>query len=238
MPLIGLATQQDRLRPQIEAGIAHVLAHGQYILCPEVPKLEAQLADYTGAQHCITYANGTDALQIAFKALGVGNGDEVITPGFTYITTAEAVAFLGAKVVYVDIDSINFNVDPRLLEAAITPRTKAISPVSLYDQCAEFDAINEIASRHGIPIIEDAAQSFGGPYKGKKPCTLTTIAYASFSRPSRLGAMAMAARRSPLIQTSRNASAKSPGTAKKNATTTFALGSIQGWIRYKRLFFF
>jgi UDP-2-acetamido-2-deoxy-ribo-hexuluronate aminotransferase len=187
IPFIDLAAQQDRLRPQIEAGIARVLAHGQYILGPEVAELEEKLAAYTGAAHCITVANGTDALQIALMALGVGPGDEVITPGFTYIATAEAAAILGAKVVYVDIDPVSYNLDPALLEAAITPRTKAILPVSLYGQCAEYDGINAIASRHSIPVIEDAAQSFGASYKGRKSCNLTTIACTSFFPSKPLG---------------------------------------------------
>jgi UDP-2-acetamido-2-deoxy-ribo-hexuluronate aminotransferase len=132
-------------------------------------------------------ANGTDALQIAQMALGIGPGDEVITPGFTYIATAETVALLGAKPVYVDIDPRTYNLDPALLEAAITPRTKAIVPVSLYGQCADFDAINAIAAKHGIPVIEDAAQSFGATYKGRKSCNLTTIACASFFPSKPLG---------------------------------------------------
>lgn len=187
IPFIDLAAQQDRLRAEIEAGIARVLAHGQYILGPEVAELEERLAAYTGAAHCITCANGTDALQIALMALGVGPGDEVITPGFTYIATAEAAAILGAKVVYVDIDPVSYNMDPVLLEAAITPRTRAILPVSLYGQCAEYDAINAIAARHGIPVIEDAAQSFGASYKGRKSCNLTTIACTSFFPSKPLG---------------------------------------------------
>jgi len=182
-----LAAQQDRIRPQLEHNIHRVLAHGQYILGPEVAELEAKLATYTGAKYCITVANGTDALQIAQMALGIGSGDEVITPGFTYIATAETVALLGAKPVYVDIDPRTYNLDPKLLEAAITPRTKAIIPVSLYGQCADMDAINAIAAKHGIPVIEDAAQSFGASYKGRKSCNLSTIACASFFPSKPLG---------------------------------------------------
>lgn len=184
---IDLKAQQARIKDQIGAAIQRVLAHGQYILGPEVAELEEKLAAYTGARHCITVANGTDALQIAQMALGIGPGDEVITPGFTYIATAETVALLGAKPVYVDIDPRTYNLDPALLEAAITPRTKAIVPVSLYGQCADFDAINAIAARHGIPVIEDAAQSFGATYKGRKSCNLSTIACASFFPSKPLG---------------------------------------------------
>ena len=148
---------------------------------------EEKLAAYTGAKYCISVANGTDALQIVQMALGIGSGDEVITPGFTYIATAETVALLGAKPVYVDVNPRTYNLDPVQLEAAITPRTKAIIPVSLYGQCADYDAINVIAQKHGIPVIEDAAQSFGATYKGKKSCNLTTIACTSFFPSKPLG---------------------------------------------------
>lgn len=184
---VDLKAQQARIKDQIDAAIQRVLAHGQYILGPEVAELEEKLAAYTGADYCISCANGTDALQIAQMALGIGPGDEVITPGFTYIATAETVALLGAKPVYVDIDPRTYNLDPALLEAAITSRTKAIIPVSLYGQCADFDAINAIAARHRIPVIEDAAQSFGATYKGRKSCNLTTIACTSFFPSKPLG---------------------------------------------------
>lgn len=184
---IDLRTQQARIKDRIDAGIARVLAHGQYILGPEVGELEEKLATYAGVAHCISVGNGTDALQIAQMALGIGRGDEVITPGFTYIATAETVALLGARPVYVDIDPRTFNLDPDLLEAAITPRTRAIIPVSLYGQCADFDAINAIAAKHGIPVIEDAAQSFGASYKGRKSGSLGTLACTSFFPTKPLG---------------------------------------------------
>lgn len=187
MEFIDLKTQYQRLKTEIDAGIQRVLDHGQYILGPEVAELEERLAAFTGSKYCITVANGTDALQIAQMALGIGPGDEVITPGFTYIATAETVALLGAKPVYVDIDPRTYNLDPALLEMAISPRTKAIVPVSLYGQCADFDAINAIAAKHGIPVIEDAAQSFGATYKGRKSCNLSTIACASFFPSKPLG---------------------------------------------------
>lgn len=187
MDFIDLKTQYQRLKSDIDAGIQRVLLHGQYILGPEVAELEEKLAAYTGAKYCISVANGTDALQIAQMALGIGPGDEVITPGFTYIATAETVALLGAKPVYVDVDPRTYNLDPVKLEAAITSRTKAIIPVSLYGQCADYDAINAIAQKHGIPVIEDAAQSFGASYKGRKSCNLTTIACTSFFPSKPLG---------------------------------------------------
>lgn len=184
---IDLKAQQALIKEKINAGIQRVLAHGQYILGPEVSELEEKLAAFVGAKYCISVANGTDALQIAQMALGIGPGDEVITPGFTYIATAETVALLGAKPVYVDVDPLTYNLDPAQLEAAITPRTKAVIPVSLYGQCADFDTINAIAARHGIPVIEDAAQSFGATYKGTRSCNLTTIACTSFFPSKPLG---------------------------------------------------
>lgn len=187
MQFIDLAAQQARIKDKIDANIQKVLAHGQYILGPEVTELEEKLAAFTGTKHCISVANGTDALQIAQMAFGIGPGDEVITPGFTYIATAETVALLGAKPVYVDVCPKTYNLDPTKLEAAITPKTKAIIPVSLYGQCADFDAINAIANKYGIPVIEDAAQSFGASYKGKKSCNLTTVACTSFFPSKPLG---------------------------------------------------
>lgn len=187
MQFVDLGAQQARIKEQIDAGIQRVLAHGKYILGPEVAQLEERLAAYTGSKHCISVANGTDALQIAQMALEIGPGDEVIIPGFTYIATAETVALLGAKPVYVDIDPRTYNLDPTLLEASITARTKAILPVSLYGQCAEFDAINAIAAKHNIPVIEDAAQSLGGTYKGRKSCNLSTMACTSFFPSKPLG---------------------------------------------------
>lgn len=187
MQFIDLVAQQDRIKDKLNANIQKVLAHGQYILGPEVHELEEKLSAYTSAKYCITCANGTDALQIAQMAFGIGPGDEVITPGFTYIATAETVAVLGAKPIYVDINPKTYNLDVEQLEAAITPRTKAIIAVSLYGQCADYDAINAIAAKHNIPVIEDAAQSFGASYKGKKSCNLTTVACTSFFPSKPLG---------------------------------------------------
>lgn len=187
MEFIDLAAQQQRIKSEIDANIQTVLSHGKYILGPEVNELEEKLAAYTGAKYCITCANGTDALQIALMALGIGPGDEVITPGFTYIATAETVALLGANPVYVDVYENTYNLNVELLEAAITANTKAIIPVSLYGQCADFDAINAIAARHNIPVIEDGAQSFGASYKGRKSGNLTTISCTSFFPSKPLG---------------------------------------------------
>lgn len=187
MEFIDLSAQQKVIKESIDAGIARVLAHGKYILGPEVYTLEQKLAEYTGAKYCITCANGTDALQIAQMALGIGAGDEVITPGFGYIAAAETIALLCAKPVYVDIDPKTYNLDPAKLESSITSRTKAILPVSLFGQCADYDEINKIAEKYNIPVIEDAAQSFGAEYKGRKSCGLTTIATTSFFPSKPLG---------------------------------------------------
>lgn len=187
MEFIDLKAQYQELKAEIDSRIARVLEHGRYILGPEVDELEQKLTAFTGAKHCISVANGTDALQIAQMALGIGPGDEVITPGFTYIATAETVALLGAKPVYVDVCPKTYNLDPAKLEAAITPKTKAIIPVSLYGQCADFDAINTIAKKYDIAVIEDAAQSFGASYKGRKSCNLSAIACTSFFPSKPLG---------------------------------------------------
>ncbi|MFZ7224654.1 DegT/DnrJ/EryC1/StrS family aminotransferase [Avibacterium avium] len=187
MQFIDLAAQQKRIKDKIDSNIQKVLSHGQYILGPEVIELEEKLAHFVGAKYCISVANGTDALQIAQMALGISSGDEVITPGFTYIATAETVALLGAKPVYVDIDPKTYNLDPTKLEAAITDKTKAIIPVSLYGQCADFDVINAIAAKYNLPVIEDAAQSFGASYKGRMSCNLSTIACTSFFPSKPLG---------------------------------------------------
>ncbi len=184
---IDLESQQKKIRGSLDARIAKVLDHGQYIMGPEVKELEEKLADYVGVKHCIGVSDGTTALLIALMALGVKAGDEVITTPFTFIATGEMIALLGAKPVFVDIDPKTCNLNASLLEAAITPKTKAIIPVSLYGQCADYDSINAIAQKHGIPVIEDAAQSFGATYKGRKSCSLTTISCTSFFPSKPLG---------------------------------------------------
>ena len=187
MQFVDLQAQRARISDEIAAGIRRVLEHGRFIQGPEVGELETRLADFVGVRHCISCANGTDALQIAQMALSIGAGDEVITPGFSYIATAETIALLGARPVYVDIDPRTFNIDSRSIEAAITQRTKAIIPVSLYGECADFDSINAIAEKHGIPVIEDAAQSFGAKYGKRRSCNLSKIACTSFFPSKPLG---------------------------------------------------
>ncbi len=187
MQFIDLKTQQDKIRKQIDQRINTVLDHGKYIMGPEVAELEETLADFVGVKHCIGVASGTDALQIAMMALDIKPGDEVITTPFTFIATGEMIALLGAKPVFVDIDPKTYNIDPDKIEQAITPKTKAIMPVSLYGQCADMDAINAIAAKHHLPVIEDGAQSLGATYKGKQSCSLSTIGCTSFFPSKPLG---------------------------------------------------
>ncbi|TFY99663.1 DegT/DnrJ/EryC1/StrS family aminotransferase [Ramlibacter rhizophilus] len=185
---IDLKAQYRALKESIDARIHAVLDHGQYILGPEVAQMEQQLAAYTGAKHCISCASGTEALLMSLMALGIGPGDEVITTPFTFAATAEMIVLAGAKPVYVDIEPDTCLIDATKIEAKITPRTKAIMPVSLYGQVADMDAINAIAARHGnIPVIEDAAQSFGATYRGRKSCNVSTLGCTSFFPSKPLG---------------------------------------------------
>ncbi|WP_295538627.1 DegT/DnrJ/EryC1/StrS aminotransferase family protein [uncultured Thiohalocapsa sp.] len=188
MQFIDLKAQQARIAADVEARIQAVLEHGRYILGPEVTALEARLADDVGVRHCIGVASGTDALLVALMALDVGPGDEVITTPFTFVATAEVIALLGASPKFVDIDPVTYNIDPAQVAAAIGPKTRAIMPVSLYGQCADMDAINAVADRHRLPVIEDAAQSYGASYRGRRSCGLSTIGCTSFFPSKPLGA--------------------------------------------------
>lgn len=187
MEFVDLKTQYRRLKPEIDARIQAVLDHGQYILGPEVRELEERLAAHTGAKHCISCASGTDALLLAMMALGIGPEDEVITSPFTFFATAEMIVLLGAVPVFADINPATYNIDPLKIEAVITPRTRAIMPVSLYGQPAEMDGINTIAARYSFPVIEDAAQSFGALYHGRHSGNLSTIGCTSFFPSKPLG---------------------------------------------------
>jgi UDP-2-acetamido-2-deoxy-ribo-hexuluronate aminotransferase len=187
LPFIDLKAQYAALKPRIDARIQQVLDHGQYIMGPEVAELEQRLAAYTGSKHCVTVASGTEALLIALMALDFKAGDEVITTAFTFAATAEVIVLLGGKPVFVDIEPDTCNIDVRQVEAAVTPRTKAIMPVSLYGQVADMAELNAIAQRHGIAVIEDAAQSFGATYQGRKSCALSTIGCTSFFPSKPLG---------------------------------------------------
>lgn len=188
MDFIDLKTQYRRVQDSVNARINAVLEHGQYILGSETVELENKLAEYVGARHCIGASSGTDTLLIALMAYDIGPGDEVITSPFTFIATGEMIALAGARPVFVDIDARTYNIDAKLIEKAITPRTKAIMPVSLYGQCADMDAINAIARKHRIPVIEDAAQSFGALYKGKRSCAVSEVGSTSFFPSKPLGA--------------------------------------------------
>ena len=187
IPFVDMAAQQASIKDELDRRLADVLASGKFILGPEVKELEEKLAAYVGTKYCITCASGTDALQIALMALNIGQGDEVITTAFTYIATGEVIAQVGATPVFVDIDPVSYNIDPKKIEAAITDKTKAIIPVSLYGQCADFDEINAIAEKHNLAVIEDGAQSFGATYKGKRSCGLSTIGCTSFFPTKPLG---------------------------------------------------
>ena len=184
---IDLKAQYHALRSNIQARIDAVLEHGQYILGPEVAELEGRLTSLNGASHCITVASGTEALLMSLLALGIGPGDEVVTTPFTFIATAEVMVLLGVRPVFVDIEPDTCNIDVTLVETSITPRTRAIMPVSLYGQPADMDEINAIAARHGLAVIEDAAQSFGARYKNRLSCNLSTIGCTSFFPSKPLG---------------------------------------------------
>jgi UDP-2-acetamido-2-deoxy-ribo-hexuluronate aminotransferase len=187
MQFIDLKAQYAALKRDIDARIQRVLDHGQYIMGPEVAELEAELCRFTGSQHCITVASGTEALLIALMALDLSPGDEVITTPFTFAATAEMIVLAGCKPVFVDIEPDTCNIDASLIEARITPRTRAIMPVSLYGQVADMAKINAIAARHGLAVIEDAAQSFGAVYQGKRSCALSTFGATSFFPSKPLG---------------------------------------------------
>lgn len=187
MEFIDLKSQQALIREDVEKRFKAVLDHGRYVMGPELFEMEERLASYCGAKHCIGVASGTDSLLIALMALGIGAGDEVITVPYTWISTAEMIALVGAKPVFVDIQEDSWNMDPTLLEAAITDKTRAIMPVGIYGQTADMTAINEIAERYDLPVIEDAAQSFGATHHGVSSCNLSKIGSTSFFPSKPLG---------------------------------------------------
>ena len=187
MQFTDLKSQYAALKTSVDACIQRVLDHGQYILGPEVAELETALATFTGSKHCITVASGTEALLIALLAIDLKPGDEVITTAFTFAATAEMIVLAGGKPVFVDVQADTANIDAALIEAKLTPRTKAIMPVSLYGQVADMHEINEVATRHGLAVIEDAAQSFGAVYQGRHSCALSTFGATSFFPSKPLG---------------------------------------------------
>jgi len=188
MQFIDLKSQYRLIEKDVRDRIDRVLAHGQYIMGPEITELEERLAEFVGVRHCIGLSSGTDALLAAMMALEIGPGDEVITTPFTFIATGEMIALLGAAPVFVDIDPATYNLAPESIEEAMTDRTKAIIPVSLYGQCADMDRVNEIGARRGVAVIEDGAQSFGATYKGRRSCGLSLIGCTSFFPAKPLGA--------------------------------------------------
>jgi UDP-2-acetamido-2-deoxy-ribo-hexuluronate aminotransferase len=187
IPFVDLKAQYSALKGEIDARIAAVLAHGQFIMGPEVREMEEALAALTGSAHCVAVASGTEALLISLMALGIGVGDEVIVPAFTFAATAEVVLLVGATPVLVDVEPDTANIDVQAVEAAITSRTKAIIPVALYGQPADMDDLNAIARKHEVTIVEDAAQSFGAEYKGRRSCNLSRIGCTSFFPSKPLG---------------------------------------------------
>lgn len=188
MQFIDLKTQQQAIKPELDRRIAAVLAHGHYIMGPEVAELEQVLANFVGVKHCITVASGTEALLISLMALGIGPGDEVITSPFTFAASGEVIALLGAKPIFVDVEPHTCNIDAALIAQRIGDRTRAIMPISLYGQLADMETICAIAADHGgIPVIEDGAQSFGAQRNGRRSCGMSTIGCTSFFPSKPLG---------------------------------------------------
>jgi UDP-2-acetamido-2-deoxy-ribo-hexuluronate aminotransferase len=187
MKFIDLEKQYKLIESNILAGITKVLNHGQYIMGPEIVELESQLANFIGVKHAIVNASGTDALLMSLMALGIAPGDEVITTPFSFFATVEVLALIGIRPVFVDIDPVTYNIDPSKIEAAINKKTKAIMPVSLYGQCADMKAINQIAEQYSLPVIEDSAQSFGATHHGQYSSALSTMAATSFFPSKPLG---------------------------------------------------
>ena len=187
MQFIDLQAQYKSIESKILKRINGVLNHGQYIMGPEVSELESELSEYVGVKHSIGCANGTDALSIALKALNIEEGDEVISTPFTFFATGETIAMAGAKLVFADIDPNTYNINAELIEEKITAKTKAIIPVSLYGQMSDMDKIMEIAKKHNLYVIEDAAQSFGAEIQGRKSCSIADISTTSFFPAKPLG---------------------------------------------------
>ena len=189
VPMLDLHAQYEPLMPKIREALEKVFASHHYIMGPQVKELEDKMSQYLGIKHAIACASGTDALVLAIKALGIGEGDEVITTPFTFFATASSIWRNFARPVFVDIDPLTFNLDPSKIEAAITPRTKAIIPVHLFGQCADMDAIMAIAKKHNLFVIEDNAQGIGSTWKGEMSCSFGDIGTLSFFPSKNLGAM-------------------------------------------------
>jgi len=188
VPYLDLRAQYRNIKPELDAAIARVLESGQFVLGEEVARFENDFAAYCGAAECIALNSGTSALHLALLAAGVGPGDEVVTVPFTFVASVAAILYAGARPVLVDIDPRSFTIDPAAIEAAVTPRTKAILPVHLYGQPADMDPIMDIARRHNLVVIEDAAQAHGAKYKGRPAGTIGDMACFSFYPGKNLGA--------------------------------------------------
>lgn len=187
MKFIDLKKQYRLYKKDIDSQIAGVIESTSFIMGPKVEEIERKLAEYVGVEHAVAVSSGTDALLVSLMALGVGPGDEVITTPFTFIATAEVITLLGAKPVLVDIDPLTYNIDPDKIGPAITDRTRAIMPVSIFGQCADFISINTIAGSHGLPVVEDGCQSFGATAGNRRSCGLSTIGCTSFFPSKPLG---------------------------------------------------
>ncbi len=187
MQFIDLNAQYRAYKAEIDDAIRRVLDHGQFIMGPEVQQLEGELERFVGVKHCVTTASGTESLELGLRALGIGRGDEVITVPFTFFSTAEAIKLVGAKTVFVDVEPDTFNMDMSLVRAAVTERTKAIIPVSLFGQMADLNEANKIAEDFGLAVIEDGAQSFGATLDGRRSCSMTTLGSTSFFPAKPLG---------------------------------------------------
>ena len=188
IPIVDVKRQLNNIDSEIKRAVIEVLDSGQYIGGPAVKKFEREISEYIGASHSIGCASGTDALMLALMGAGISFGDEVITTSFTFVATAEVIAFLNARPVFVDIDRQTYNIDTEKIEGVITENTKAILPVHLFGKCANMDKINILAQKYGLKVIEDCAQSFGANYNGKKAGILSDAGCFSFYPPKNLNA--------------------------------------------------
>jgi len=188
IPYLDLRAQIQPLRAELDAAVARTIDHCSFCLGPDVAQFEKDFAKFCGAEHCVAFNSGTSALHIAMLLLGVGPGDEVVTTPYTFVATSWAISYVGAKPVFVDVDDTTFNLDPKLMEKAITPRTKAVMPVHLYGQPFDVDAVREICRRHKLPLVEDSAQAHGAKWQGRVIGTFGEISCFSFYPGKNLGA--------------------------------------------------
>ena len=225
VPLCDIGAQYRGLQAEIDAAVLRVLRSGQAILGPEVASFEREAADFCGAAHAVGCADGTNALLLALTALDIGPGDEVILPPFTFFATAASVVRVGAKPVFVDIDPLTYNLDPAKLEAAVTPRTRAVMPVHLFGQCADMDPVWDVADRYGLYVIEDAAQSFGADYNGRRCGTLGVVSCFSFYPSKNLGTLGDAG----MVTTNSDALAKKLAALRVHGSEAKYFHKYVGW---------